>query len=632
MKVRSLFYILKASFWLVIFYRSFSVISKRLLFHFPLLFLLPYRYSSKRTPSSLDKLILFDFQSFEEQINSSNTSPPLTLFGHHHLRTDHLSQHIYHYPASSYFLSNDYPHYSRTYINLTDSSDVKYTWEYGRLQWLVFTSYQYKLKPSPSRLRSIIRTISEFSTLNPCSHGIHWSCTMDVSFRALSLLKIYHILYPSLEDAQTRFLQYLLFQHYIFILCNLELSVVNGNHLNSNLAALVHLCLFFLDLPFSNIILKLCYSLGLNELLQQFDHTGYNYEGSFPYMRLNAELFAYLLYPAHSTGNSLPTHHIHRLRAIRTLFSAITNEFTLTPPIIGDNDSASLFLIEPHTLTAYMRVHSLLCLFEAKHIHTSGKSILSQVSLQAYPCQNVFTTHPVHPTQYSFYHNINGIFCLRTHHYYLSFFNIQAGLRGSGGHTHADYLSFTLSSAGLPLFVDPGTATYSGNPLERDLYRSESMHNVPLRSYVNDTIDYNYSLWSVQSSVKTEPIVFKTTTNGLLVSTAICRNNSSIFRSVIASQSSISIVDYSKESVLYGSRLFLHPSVSPHLAVNNVLLNHRASQQFLCNLQVDPTYASISLHTYYYSPAYGQRTPSYYILIKYSHPFQDREASVFLSF
>jgi hypothetical protein len=52
----------------------------------------------------------------------------------------------------------------------------------------------------------------------------------------------------------------------------------------------------------------------------------------------------------------------------------------------------------------------------------------------------------------------------------------------------------------------------------------------------------------------------------------------------------------------------------------------------LCNLQVDPTYASISLQCYYYSPAYGHRVPSYYLIIKYFQPFQDREASVLLNF
>jgi hypothetical protein len=56
---------------------------------------------------------------------------------------------------------------------------------------------------------------------------------------------------------------------------------------------------------------------------------------------------------------------------------------------------------------------------------------------------------------------------------------LDAGPHGflNGGHAHADALSIVLSVAGDPIFVDPGTGTYTMDAAARDRFRSSRMHN-----------------------------------------------------------------------------------------------------------------------------------------------------------
>jgi hypothetical protein len=55
----------------------------------------------------------------------------------------------------------------------------------------------------------------------------------------------------------------------------------------------------------------------------------------------------------------------------------------------------------------------------------------------------------------------------------------DAGPHGflNGGHAHADALSCTLTVAGRPVLIDPGTATYTMDRELRDRFRSSMMHN-----------------------------------------------------------------------------------------------------------------------------------------------------------
>src|SRR5262249_56480568 len=56
---------------------------------------------------------------------------------------------------------------------------------------------------------------------------------------------------------------------------------------------------------------------------------------------------------------------------------------------------------------------------------------------------------------------------------------IDGGPHGyqNAGHAHADALSLTLSLAGMPFLIDPGTGLYTVDLSIRDRFRSTASHN-----------------------------------------------------------------------------------------------------------------------------------------------------------
>jgi hypothetical protein len=623
--------------YIVVSYRLLSLLLRRILFYFPHSSLFLFSYNSSRkppfSPNLLDTLYQppEELERLSENILNDNI---IELFGHHRVRTSLLSNHIYEYPSSASFLSHSYPHFSQSYVQLHNSSDVKYTWEYGRLQWLIPVAYSHFHNPSSHKLSFILNNIDSFFGSAICSHGIHWSCTMDVSFRAISILSIYSYIEASLGNIQKILIQKVLYQHYLFILSNVELSFVNGNHLNSNLAALVHLSFFFNNIYFSPPLQIFFKHFASSELQKQFDETGYNYEGSFPYARLNADLFFWIFQPYLISNASLPTKTLNRFFSIYNLLNLITDNCTLDPPLIGDNDSASIFVPKSNSLSDYIQsLAAIRLLLQTSTSISRTSSISPAATTFPYSGSLLEIPSPISNNKHFYYININGFATLSTSRINLFFFNTQPGLLGSGGHTHSDYLSLILYIDKYPFFVDPGTCTYSGDPSERDSYRAESYHNSPIRTRVLDEFSFSESLWSIKSNVSSSTIRVSRSDVSTTVSSSISRSNSSVQRSITLADGLITVTDYSCNCNILGSRFFLHPDVRIRtISFHSVSLHSDASPSSRIHLSIDPLFGCLYSRLYYYSPAYGARIPSYVIILEYYKPFSNTDVSLTISY
>jgi Heparinase II/III-like protein/Heparinase II/III N-terminus len=76
------------------------------------------------------------------------------------------------------------------------------------------------------------------------------------------------------------------------------------------------------------------------------------------------------------------------------------------------------------------------------------------------------------------------------------------GYLAIAAHGHADALSFTLSVAGRPMLIDPGTYSYHTQPRWRDYFRGTSAHNTLAIDHLDQSVPGGAFLWSRHASTR----------------------------------------------------------------------------------------------------------------------------------
>ncbi|HXO64531.1 MAG TPA: alginate lyase family protein [Steroidobacteraceae bacterium] len=76
------------------------------------------------------------------------------------------------------------------------------------------------------------------------------------------------------------------------------------------------------------------------------------------------------------------------------------------------------------------------------------------------------------------------------------------GYLAIAAHGHADALSFTLSVAGRPMLIDPGTYSYDAHSRWRDYFRGTSAHNTVAIDNLDQSVPGGAFLWSRHASAR----------------------------------------------------------------------------------------------------------------------------------
>lgn len=339
---------------------------------------------------------------------------------------------------------------------------------------------------------------------------IFWNSPMDVAIRNINLN--FHFIKtqfftedeykdPIFDRQFDKHIQYIE-KHYNFVINNLEDSgnVVGNHYFIELVAVLMNISMF--DFKNRDIDLKKYIKLFEQELSNQFNDEGTNFEGSTHYSALMLEslILAKLSIQSLDLQNkSLLSKLDYLIKENRNFLSLFVIEEELSQ--IGDNDSGRIFYQEydesnPLKLNWLLDLVDVLYDKEENNTNNAKKNFANSDQIQI----NLSKFHRVqHPKIKIFSKDFDvfgylefGVVVWRNDKEYLSVRCGPLGQNGIGGHSHYDQLSIECFDGETWIARDPGTGTYTDNIKLRNKFRSFKYHwgpNLNINEIKNDEFE-----------------------------------------------------------------------------------------------------------------------------------------------
>jgi hypothetical protein len=358
------------------------------------------------------------------------------------------------------------------YLDVSRAGDHKRIWEINRHQHWVVLAQAFRLSGRRAFLDLLWSQFEDWEKENPFQCGINWASALEVGFRAMSWIWVYHLVGDMLDAKQRKQFLNSLYRHGLHLERNLSIYFSPNTHLIGEALALGMLGRCFPTWPRSGR----WEATGRREIEQamrvQVHSDGSYYECSSSYHVYAFDMFllAALLWP-------MGEEYREKLVLMGDYLDAL-----LGPrgeiPLIGDDDGGRLF--HPYGTRSRFGRASLACarrmdlgsgqwfwggaeedpgeLYHA-WLGDAGKVELAERAVPE-----------------SRYFDRSGLLVLRDRDAAL-YFDTGGWGPFRGGHTHADALSIVLVEADRELLIDPGTYTYVGDMGWRDRFRGTAMHN-----------------------------------------------------------------------------------------------------------------------------------------------------------
>ncbi|MCC6861495.1 MAG: alginate lyase family protein [Bryobacterales bacterium] len=343
------------------------------------------------------------------------------------------------------------------YLDPRRAGDHKRIWELNRHQHLVVLAQAYRLAGRAEYREELFAQLEDWWEDNPFQRGINWASALEVAFRALSWIWVYHLAGEFMPAGfRSRFLTEL-YRHGRHLEANLSIYFSPNTHLLGEAVALHALGRLFPVFPKR-------WRLRGREIVaeqsrRQVRADGSHFEQSAYYHVYALDLL--LLHGALEGGAAPPvTEMAQYLEALMGASGRL--------PLLGDDDGGRLF--HPYgprdrfgraTLATAGLVRRREDLFE-QAVWWLGPQVLERPPVVESVCSRWF------PDAGTAVMRAGGIQVVA-----------DAGSfgAGSGGHSHSDTLSLVVRRGEREILLDPGTYTYVGEPRWRNWFRGSAAHN-----------------------------------------------------------------------------------------------------------------------------------------------------------
>lgn len=372
------------------------------------------------------------------------------------------------------------------YLDPARSGDHKIVWELNRHQHLVLLAQSYLLSGDDASLAEVFAQIESWEDANPFQCGINWASALEVAFRALSWLWVYHLVGAEMPAGlRGRFLESL-FRHARHIENNLSFYFSPNTHLLGEavaLHALGRLLPEFRDLG---------KQLVAEQMDKQVHQDGSHFEQSTYY-----HLYALDMFLFHAVLEDVtPSYRAALERMAEYLHAILGRQRRL--PFIGDDDGGRFFHpYGPRDRFGRATLATCSVFLHRPEWLAAPDDLPEQAAWWLGP--HALNRSAAWRSSSSHFFADAGVAVMADGDRHIV---IDAGPFGpwGSGHSHSDTLSIVVSAGDHDILIDPGTYTYVGE--ERNWFRGSIAHNTIRIDGADQAVPVGPFRWSDQPAVR----------------------------------------------------------------------------------------------------------------------------------
>ena len=374
------------------------------------------------------------------------------------------------------------PWYRIHYLDFAEVGDSKVTWELNRQQHLVTLAVAYRLTADQRFGQEIFREWSDWQHANPYPIGINWTSSLEVAFRSLSWLWVWHLMSGTkvLPKGFRQEFCRVLALHGRHIETYLSTYFSPNTHLLGEAMALNFVGTLCPEIPAAPRWRERGWAMICREAQRQVRADGMYFEQSSYYHVYALDMFLHTRILAQRNEVCIPREFDVVLEKMLAFLCGISQAGVV--PRFGDDDGGRVFdprrnlsehLLDPLATGAALFGRSDWAQ-AAGGLNPEGLWLLGRGAATAFDrlAAGERKVHSIGSAE-------SGVYVMAGCGKICEQLVIDAGPQGQGqgGHGHADALSVHLSIAGQEWLTDPGTFSYLEGEARRERFRSTAAHN-----------------------------------------------------------------------------------------------------------------------------------------------------------
>ena len=356
--------------------------------------------------------------------------------------------------------------------------DHKIIWETNRHQYFLALGEAYWLTGDRLYRDTAIAHIADWIAANPPLAGVNWASMLELAFRTLSWTWAIEFFCHGAAADETPWLVDLLLsldRQMTHIRRNLSTYFSPNTHISGEGLALYAVGRALPELRGADARATLGRQILATEARRQIRPDGGHAELSTYYHRYSTDFYLLALAIARGSGDAAADSLERAARRQATFLRTIADDRGRLPGF-GDDDGGQVFGFGGEASSdAASTLGVASTLLNDASLAVSRARPAEYWILGRRPERPVSSDAPVAWPSRAL--PDSGYFVSRDGAG--SHLVFDAGPHGflNGGHAHSDALSVVLSVGGEPLFIDPGTGSYTFDAAARDRFRSSRMHN-----------------------------------------------------------------------------------------------------------------------------------------------------------